>query len=323
MFDLLKNKLSSFGKKIIKSTEENEKRTLSPDISVSSKAKSLITGEIEIKEKDIEDLLFEFELLLLEADVNEETTKKLVQKISEKIVGKKFARKNLKETINKEIKSALKELIQLEPINLLKEINSKKEKPFKILFLGPNGAGKTTSIAKLANHLQKQKLKIILSASDTFRAASIEQLEKHSQNLNLRLIKHKYGSDPSAVAFDAIESAKASKTDIVLIDSAGRQETNKNLMEELKKMHRVIKPDLTLFVGESLSGKTLLEQAKQFNEAGTINGFILTKIDTDTKGGTIISLLSELKKPILFVGTGQEYKDFQKFDENFLIERIF
>ena len=210
--------------------------------------------------------------------------------------------------------------MQTKEINLWKEIENKK--PFVILVLGPNGAGKTTTIAKLV-HLFKQKKKtIILSASDTFRAASIEQLEKHSTALGVRMVKHNYGSDPSAVAFDAVQAAKASHTDIVLIDSAGRQDTNKNLMNELKKMEKVIKPDLKIYVAEAFSGNALIEQASQFNEWIGIDGFILTKIDTDAKGGTAISLLYKLKKPIIFVGTGQKYEDLIEFHSNYIIDRV-
>ena len=162
----------------------------------------------------------------------------------------------------------------------------------------------------------------MLASADTFRAGSIEQLKVHADKLGVRMIKHQYGADPAAVAFDAVKSAEAKGEDVVLIDSAGRQETNKNLMEELKKIARVVKPDLKLYVGESYTGQALLQQASEFNEALEIDGFILTKMDTDPKGGTAISLLYKLKKPILFLGTGQEYKDLEAFDANAIVARI-
>ncbi len=308
-----------FEEKVVKAQDVS--RDLKADISFSSKVKGLITGKIELKEADLEDLLFELELSLLEADVSEESSQKIVELIKSELVGKKVNKKDFDIFINNSIKKILTNLISIESPSML-SIVQKSEKPFKILLLGPNGAGKTTTVAKLVNFFQKNSLTCILAASDTFRAASIEQLEKHAFNLNVRLIKHQYGSDPSAVAFDAVKAAVAKKIDVVLIDSAGRQDTNKNLIEELKKMQRVIKPDLKIFVGESQTGKSLLNQAKAFDEAVSLNGFILTKIDVDTKGGIIISLLSELCKPVFFVGTGQNYEDFEEFSPNFLINKI-
>ena len=142
------------------------------------------------------------------------------------------------------------------------------------------------------------------------------------QRLNIRLIKHKYGSDPAAVAFDAVNAAKASHADIVMIDTAGRQETNRNLVEELRKIARVVNPHIKIFVGEAFAGKNLVEQAKEFDNAIGIDAFIITKLDTDAKGGTVLSLLYELKKPILFVGTGQAYTDLMPFSLDEIIERI-
>ncbi len=136
------------------------------------------------------------------------------------------------------------------------------------------------------------------------------------------MVKHKYGADPAAVAFDAVKAAEANHIDVVMVDSAGRQETNKNLIEELKKIERVLKPDFKIFIGEAFAGKGLLEQARAFDEALSIDGFILTKIDTDAKGGTVLSLLCELKKPVLFIGTGQSYEDLVPFTPQYIIDRI-
>ena len=166
------------------------------------------------------------------------------------------------------------------------------------------------------------KKSVIVAAGDTFRAASIEQLEEHAKNIGVKVIKHQYGADPAAVGFDAVKAAEAKKIDVVLIDTAGRQDTNKNLLEELKKIDRVVKPDLKLYVGEAYTGQALLQQASEFNDAIWLDGFVLTKIDTDTKGGTAISLLYKLKKPILFVGTGQRYEDLLEFKPEFIIDRI-
>lgn len=212
-------------------------------------------------------------------------------------------------------------MMETKTIDLIKEIKE-SQKPYKILVLGPNGAGKTTSIAKITYLLQKHNLSCVWAASDTFRSGAIDQLNEHAEKLNVKVIKQQYGADPAAVAYDALQSANANKNDVILIDTAGRQETNKNLMEELKKIERVIKPNLKIYVGEAYTGQGLLEMAKDFNEKVGIDAFILTKIDADAKGGTTISLLYKLKKPILFVGTGQEYSNLENFTPEFILNRI-
>lgn len=305
----------------IKSASE-DKRELKAKVGVGGKLSGLIFGGVEIKESEISDLLWELELSLLESDVEQDAAHELVEQIKKRLLGQKVNTKNIDEFLNEQIKEILKEMMITEKIDLLSEIKNKKEKPYKILLLGPNGAGKTTSLGKLSYMLEKNKLKSIWAAGDTFRAAAIDQLEEHGRRLGVRVIKHQYGADPAAVAFDAIKAAEANGIEVVLMDSAGRQETNKNLMEELRKIERVTKPDLKLYVGEAYAGQGLLDQAKEFDEAIGIDGFILTKIDTDAKGGTTISLLYKLKKPILYIGTGQEYKDFEKFSEEYIINRI-
>ncbi|MEK6958454.1 MAG: signal recognition particle-docking protein FtsY [archaeon] len=307
----------------IKGAEE-DKRQLKAKIGVGGKIKGFLFGGIEISEKDIEELLYELELSLLESDVEQDAAKELVSKIKERLIGTRASSKNLDEFIKQQIKEILTEMMATNKINLLEDVRkSKKEgKTYRILMLGPNGAGKTTSIAKLAKYFEKNKLTTLFAAGDTFRAAAIDQLEEHAKRLNVRVVKQQYGADPAAVAFDAIKAAEAAKIDVVLIDSAGRQETNKNLMEELKKLERVAKPNLKLYVGEAYAGQGLLDQAKEFEDIVGIDGFILTKIDTDAKGGTSISLLYKLKKPILFVGTGQEYEDLEEFTPEFILNRI-
>jgi len=303
----------------IKSIEE-EKRELKAKVGITGGLKGLIFGGVEINEKQIEDLLWELELSLIESDVEQDAAKEITKQIKQRLVGMKVSAKNIDEYLKEQIKEILAEMMKTEKINLLEE--TKKHKPLKILMLGPNGAGKTTSIAKLVNYFQKNKKTCIVAAADTFRAGAIDQLEEHAKKLNIRVIKQQYGADPAAVAFDAIKAAEAGKIDVVIIDSAGRQETNKNLMEELKKIERVAAPDLKLYVGEAYVGQTLLEQVNEFEEIAGIDGFILTKIDTDAKGGTAISLLYKTKKPILFVGTGQGYSDFKEFTPEFILERI-
>ncbi len=307
--------------KEIKKAEE-DKRELKAKVGVGSGLKAFIFGGVEINEKEIEELLEELEMSLLESDVEQDAARELTQQIKKKLIGQKVSAKNIDQYLKEQIKEILKEMMTTEKINLLEKVASKKEKPYRILMLGPNGAGKTTSIAKLTRLFEKNNKTCVWAAADTFRAAAIDQLEEHAKKLNVRMIKHQYGADPAAVAFDAIKAAEAGKNDVVIIDSAGRQETNKNLMEELNKIERVAKPDLKLYVGEAYAGQGLLEQAKEFDDLVGLDGFILTKIDTDAKGGTAISLLYKLKKPILYVGTGQGYDDFQEFTEDFIINRI-
>ena len=198
----------------------------------------------------------------------------------------------------------------------------KEEKPFVIAFFGVNGSGKTTTIAKIADLLNKNKISCVLAASDTFRAASIEQLQIHADRLRIKLIKHDYGSDPAAVAFDAVKHAKAKNIDVVLIDTAGRLHSNVNLMDELKKVVKVAKPDLNIFVGESIAGNDCVEQAKTFNEAVGIDGIILAKADIDKKGGAAISVSYVTKKPIIYLGMGQEYFDLKEFEPNLIVEGL-
>ena len=290
-------------------------------ISLKTKLKSIFAKEIEISEGDVSAFLSDFELALLESDVEQETATAITERIRNGLLGRKIGKKeDITSYLKNEIRTILQEIMETRPIDLAERIKAKK--PFVILFLGLNGAGKTTSIAKLTYLLQKQGRTAIWAASDTFRAAAIEQLEKHAEKLNVRVIKHKYGADPAAVAFDAIAAANANKIDVVMIDSAGRQETNRNLMEELKKIVRVAKPDLKIFVGEALAGKALLQQAEEFEKAVGIDAFILAKIDTDTKGGTSISLLHKMKKPIAYIGTGQGYEDLIEFAPSYIIDRI-
>ena len=218
--------------------------------------------------------------------------------------------------VNEAIKAVLAEIMT--PPNAL-DFSQRLEdakKPVKLLFVGPNGAGKTTTIAKIATMLKKKGMTVCLAATDTFRAAAIEQLSVHAQRLNVPIIKSEYGSDPASVAFDAVKYAKAHDIDAVLIDSAGRQDTNANLIDEMKKIDRVVAPDLKIYVGESISGSALIEQIRAFHEAIGIDGAILTKLDCDAKGGTAISLSYTTGVPILFLGVGQQYEDLRAFDSD-------
>jgi fused signal recognition particle receptor len=209
-------------------------------------------------------------------------------------------------------------------VDLLKLLDDKRKKkePFSLLFVGINGTGKTTTIAKVAHFLRDKGYSVVLAGADTYRAGSIEQLEEHGKRLGIRVIKHNYGADPAAVAFDAISHAKAHGINIVLIDTAGRMQTNQNLMNELVKVKRVVQPDLTVLTVDSLIGNDAVMQAEEFNKAIGIDATILTKVDADVKGGSSLSVTYVTQKPILFIGTGQTYKDLELFNPEKFVNMI-
>ena len=195
--------------------------------------------------------------------------------------------------------------------------------PLVVMLIGINGTGKTTTIGKLCNFYLKKGYTPVIAAADTFRAGAIEQIGHHADNLGVKLIKHEKGSDPAAVAFDAVQHAKAKGKEIVFIDTAGRMQTNVNLMDEMKKIRRVSKPDLVVFVGDALTGNDATEQARKFKESIDIDGIILTKADADSKGGASLSIGYVVKKPILFLGMGQSYDDIKEYDAEWMLNQIF
>ncbi|MEM4134532.1 MAG: signal recognition particle-docking protein FtsY [Candidatus Micrarchaeia archaeon] len=290
-----------------------------------TKVKSIITPEVTIKESDVKTALEDFEMQLLTADVALPVAEEIISDLKKKLVGKSVKSSSIESYILDSIYESIEKVIEQERIDLINEVKKYKEttgRPYKILFIGPNGAGKTTTIAKVAHYFKKNGLKCVIAASDTFRAAAIEQTIEHAKRLEIPYIKHDYGSDPAAVAFDAVKYAEAKGLDIVLIDSAGRQETNRNLIEQLKKIERVVSPNMKVFVGEGIAGNALLIQVSEFNEAIKIDGVILTKLDVDAKGGTIISVKKATGVPILFIGVGQEYEDLIPFDKDYILKRI-
>jgi len=224
--------------------------------------------------------------------------------------------------VEKVLKNAITHVLKSNELDFFDFIKS-KDKPIVIMFVGVNGSGKTLSIAKVATLLKKNGFSCVMAAGDTFRAGAIEQLSIHAEKVGVKIIKHGFGADPAAVAFDAIDHAKAKHKDIVLLDTAGRVQTNINLMDEMAKIKRVAKPDLIVFVGDALSGNDAVEQAKRFNEVVGIDGVILTKVDTDAKGGSALSVAYTIGKPLLFVGVGQGYDDQIPFEADWMIENIF
>lgn len=299
---------------------KEEKRELTPKVGLFKKITGLFTGSVTIGDKEVEPLFDDLRIALLESDVSLDTTEFLVEDLRKRLVGKQVARGGVNDAVQGEVRNALLDLFGPEKDILFETVG--KQKPIKILFIGPNGAGKTTTIAKIAFLLKEKGFTSVIAASDTFRAAAIEQASLHGERLGIRVIKHKYGADPAAVAFDAIAHAKAEKLDFVLIDTAGRQETNYNLVKEMEKINRVIEPDYKVFVGESVAGHSLIEQAKKFNETVGLDGLVLTKLDADAKGGTAFSIAHDLKIPILFIGVGQEYSDLKPFKKEWLVDNV-
>ncbi len=274
----------------------------------------------KLSEKQFERFWDEFEFDLIELNVALPVIEKLREETRE-IVGKPF-RGKVEEFLKEEFRKAFASVIlQASPQELLERIKSKK--PFVILFVGVNGVGKTTTIAKFAKWLMDHGFKVVLAASDTFRAASIEQLEEHAKRLGVKVIKQKYGADAAAVAYDAVEYAKAHGIDVVLVDSAGRQHTNVNLMEELRKIKRVSNADATILVVDALTGNDAVNQAQEFNNNVGIDYIVLTKADVDEKGGAILSVSYVTRKPIIFLGTGQSYDDLKPFDKAEILARLF
>lgn len=281
---------------------------------------------VELKPENLREILWQFKLILLENDIALVVAEHICSEIERKLVGLKVGRLEDKRIIVKEkLKETLLEVLEppekIDLIEIVKKKRSKKE-PCVIVFVGINGTGKTTTIAKIAKLLLKNGFSVILACSDTFRAGSIEQLEQHAKNLGVYMIKHKYGSDAAAVAYDAVQYAKARGINVVLIDTAGRMQTNKNLMAEIEKIIRVVKPDLTIFVGDALTGNDAVYQAEEFSKYININGSILTKMDAAAKGGAAISIAYVTKKPIIFFGVGQKYDDLEPFHPDAIINRI-
>ena len=259
-----------------------------------------------MKEGTIDDVLDDLEIVMLQSDVAVPVIERLRRDLRRELAGKKLQfGADAEEAIRTSLEHSVRSILSRPPIDLVQAVRAHATKPYVILFVGVNGTGKTTSIAKLAVWLRAQGLSSVIAAGDTYRAGAIEQLLVHGERLGIRVVRQQEGSDPAAVAFDAVQHAKAKGIDVVLVDTAGRQHTNENLIEEAKKTRRVVAPAPTLFVGDALSGNDVVEQARLFDQAVGIDGLILTKLDADVKGGAALSATFVTKKPILFVGVGR------------------
>ena len=283
-------------------------------------------AKTELKGKDLDNVLDEFQLSLIENDVAVSAADFISNELKQKLKDVQFARftdprTRVKVILQEVLLSLLQRAGQLDIFALIDKKKSIGE-PAVLVFIGINGTGKTTSIAKLAYVLQKKGRTVILAASDTYRSGSIEQLEEHARRIGVRVIKHQYGADPAAVAFDAVNYAKAHRINVVLIDTAGRMQNNKNLLEEMRKIVRVTNPDLTMLVVDALTGNDAVEQGKVFSEAVKIDGIILAKLDADVKGGSAISLSYIMGKPVALVGTGQKYEDLEPFQAEAIVKNL-
>ena len=270
-------------------------------------------------DNNIDDIVEKFQITLLESDVAFEVADKISQKLRESIQEGESDVDNIILKLKTEI---LESFPESNSINMVEKINSKSPKPFVIMFIVMNGCGKTTTVAKTTNFLKKHGLSVVLVAGDTHRPGAIEQLLEHSENLDVKIVRQNYGADPAAVSHDGISFAKNHNADVVIIDTAGRIQTSKNLMDELSKISRVVNPDLKIFVGDALTGNDAVSQAKTFLDATDFDGVILTKIDADVKGGSALSIAMVTQKPILYFGTGQEYDDFVEFNSDQFVSKL-
>jgi len=289
---------------------------------LAAKAKLMATGKTVIEEEDLQSHLDDLELALLSSDVEMSVANEILDGVKENLTGQ--TRRRLSSTGNL-VRDALRESLY-DVINVgqfdFDERVQQADKPVTIVFTGVNGVGKTTSIAKLAQYFEDRGLSTVLANGDTYRAGANEQLEKHAQNLDKKIITHEQGSDPTAVIYDAVEYAKANDIDVVLGDTAGRLHTSDDLMAQLEKIDRNIDPDMTLFVDEAVAGQDAVNRAREFNDAAEIDGAILTKADADPQGGAAISVAHVTGKPILFLGTGQDYGDLESFDPEEIVDSL-
>lgn len=303
MFEKLKRTFSKFAETVVSTVKEDA-----------------------LGEKEVSRLVDDLYLELIESDVAVEVADAVSSALRSKLVGVKVPRFGDRESaVKRAIYEVLLSILNDVPdADLEAEVFAalKSNKPVVLMFLGPNGYGKTTTLAKLAYLFKSRGLQSVLAAADTFRAGAKEQLEEHGRRLDLRVIGGKYGSDPASVAYDAVQHARARDIPLVLIDTAGRMHTDKNLMDELSKIQRVVEPHLSVFVFDSQLGNEALEIAKHYSKYVRIDGMIATKVDSYPKGGSILTFLYALKKPIYYLGTGQQYSDLVKFKKEDYVTQL-
>ena len=280
----------------------------------SSNVKSAV-AEKELEESDIDPLLEEFRLKLLKNNVSLEVAEEIEEEIRQRLLGEEVGRTNVEETVEDAFRDKLTEVLD-DSFDMGSGLEE-ADKPPTVFLIGFNGSGKTTTAAKLARKYRDRG--VVLGAGDTFRAASIEQLQEHGENLDVKVVTHEYESDPAAVGYDTVEHAEKNDK-IAIVDTAGRSHSDDNLMDELQKMVEVNDPDISFLVVDALAGNDVLEQADAYE--GMFDAIIVTKMDVDEKGGAIISLSHRSGKPVAFIGTGQGYDDLEEFDMQEFVDRI-
>ncbi len=280
---------------------------------------SLKLRQLFLKNKIGDAFYDELEEILISADVGVATAEEIVEQVKEEAIGGKIKDEAFVTDLLKDI---LEDILGEAPVPEI-------EYPCVMMFVGVNGVGKTTTIGKVANYFLRQKRSVTVAAADTFRAAAIDQLEVWANRAGVRIVKHEEGSDPSAVVFDAVSSAKARGTDVLLVDTAGRLHVKENLMNELKKMDRVVKREFPeahfykFLVLDATTGQNAYSQARVFEETVDIDGIVLTKLDGTAKGGFVFSLCGELKVPVVFAGVGEKIDDLELFDAEQFVEGFF
>jgi len=290
--------------------------------SFAERAKSLATGKVILDADDLEGPLWDLEMALLESDVEMGVAEELLESIEDELTGeRKTITESTSALIEDAIREALLDVVAVDGFDF-DEYVATADRPIVIVFTGVNGVGKTTTIAKLATYLEARGYSSVLANGDTYRAGANEQLEEHAERIGKRLISHEQGGDPAAVIYDAVEYAKANDIDVVLGDTAGRLHTSNDLMSQLAKIDRVVEPDLTIFVDEAVAGQDAVNRAREFDEAASIDGTILTMADADAEGGAAISIASVTGKPILFFGTGQGYEDLAAFEPETFVDDL-
>lgn len=315
MFDKLRSKIKGF--------ESNVKEKTKNKASLGKKAKKFVKErKIILEESDLKKPLSDLKIGLVKSDVDFDVAEEIINDVRENLVGREIKwRKDTTEVVEQALREALLKIFDFD-FDFDQYIQGNK-KPINILFVGTNGVGKTTTIAKISNYLMEKNYSTVLACGDTFRAGAAKQITEHGEKLDTRVIKHEKGGDPAAVIYDAKEYAEANNIDFVLGDTAGRMHTDVNLMDQIKKIKRVTKPDLIVFVDEAVAGNDAVDRAKEFNEATGVDAVILTKIDAEAAGGSAISISHEIQKPIIFVGTGQTYSDLKKFDPKWFVKQLF
>ena len=283
-------------------------------------------AEKELKGADIDEILSDMEMSLLQSDVALEVVESICADLKKRLTGVSVNKKDVDAFVQGALAASVSALFEdaggMDVLELIRAKNS-QNKPFVVLFLGINGTGKTTTLAKFAYFLKNHGITVAVAAADTFRAGAIEQIREHTEKLQVKLIAQNYKSDPAAVAMDAVMYAKSHRVNCVLVDTAGRIQTSVNLMQQIEKITRVVRPDLKIFVGDSLAGNDAVSQALEFHEYTKFDCSILTKSDADAKGGAALSIVKITSKPILFLGVGQEYPDLKPFHTKSFLEMLF